>query len=597
MNDDTASPNQIGRYRVVRSLGTGAMGTVYLARDESLGRLVALKTFHRVVGADPQNRAIQRKRLLREAKSAGTLSHPNVVTIYDVLDREESVYIAMEYVEGVSLESRLADGKPLAWDEAVEILGQVASALDHLHHRGIVHRDIKPANILINGQGRVKITDFGVARPDDPTQTQETSVFGTPQYMAPEQIRGETPGPRTDVFALGILAYEMLTASRPFHGATIAEVTHAILYDHPPDPETRHPSVTPALGDVLRMALRKEAPERHGSAGALVQDLRRAMGLAPSSSSIPPSSVELDTAVTADLGTRPDTLPGSPADRSLFRAWLVATASLLVLASLAGWLLLSGGPDEAARQAREESYFRLVTEGRRLMAEGDPEAAVVLFDAATGISSEHGDELLRLRGLAVQQAEEEGIAIRVDEAQRALEAGRYDEVVAAARSLLGTQRGRGRALEILDEVGTALARGDGRPASETSDAVSEETDPTAGAEEATTTAADLARLEVHLDSQASTGVLTLYAGTQQVLLVPFDFYEKTGWFRRQPRPGELERAVFVDPSVESLLVLVAREGEAADTIRLTPELEAGGSFRIEVEVPVTGRARATARRI
>ena len=580
------------------------MGTVYLARDESLGRLVALKTFHHIAGGDPHDRELQRKRLLREAKAAGTLSHPNVVTIYDVLEHDETVYIAMEYVEGTSLERRLASGKPMPWDEAVGILTQVASALDHLHDRGIVHRDVKPANILITAEGRVKITDFGVARPDDPTQTQETSVFGTPQYMAPEQIRGESPDARTDVFALGILAYEMLTGSRPFTGSTIAEVTHAILYEPTPPPENRHRSITPTLNAILERSLAKEPEERFQSAGEMIRALRQAIGLGSGSIGVPPSPEELDTAATAALSPRHhlEARAHTPPPRRSILRW-AALAGLLLLGLAAGaWLYLNAGPDDSANRAREESYLQLITEGRRLMAEGDPEAALVLFDAASGISPSHGDELGRLREAALRQAEEEGIEIRVDEARRALEEGRYDEVVATARGLLGTERGRGRALEILDDVSEALA---GRPepvdraatrspsrsnpigASPDSPAV----DPL-DAEEAAAPAQT--RLVVHLESEAPTGVLTVYAGTSQVLLEPFDFYERTGFFRRrEPRPGELTREVWIDPSVENLLVLVAREGEPAEAVRLEPRLEPGGSVRIEVGVPTTGRASAS----
>lgn len=596
MSTETPTPSQIGRYRIVRSLGTGAMGTVYLARDESLGRLVALKTFHRVAGSDPHDRELQRKRLLREAKAAGTLSHPNVVTIYDVLERDETVYIAMEYVEGVSLEKRLASGGPFPWDEAVEILTQVASALDHLHDRGIVHRDVKPANILITTGGRVKITDFGVARPDDPTQTQETSVFGTPQYMAPEQIRGEAPDARTDVFAIGILAYEMLTGARPFSGNTVAEVTHAILYEPTPPPEERHPSVTPTLSRILERSLSKEPTERFRSAGQMIRALRQAIGLGSGSIGVPPSPEELDTAATAALGPRPDRLPDSPASR---RRSLLRFSVLLVLllgALGAAWIYFDLGTDAAADRAREESYLQLVTEGRRLMAEGDPEAALVLFDAAGGISTAHRDELSRLREAAIRQAEEEGIEIRVSEARRALEEGRYDQVVATARTLLGTERGRGRALEILDEVGAALS-GEREAASGPSVARGEATPgPDAGPDEVAAEGdrsnAGRARLVVHLETQAPSGVLTVYADASQVLLEPFDFYERTRWFRKEPRPGELTREVWVDSSVENLLVLVAREGEPAEAVRLGPPLTAGETVRIEVSVPARGRARA-----
>src|SRR3954462_15859670 len=179
-------PRRIGRYEVEREIGRGAMGRVYLARDRALGRLVALKTFRGgALLADPDDSAALRRRVLREAQQAGMLSHPNVVTIHDVVEagsEDGDFYIVMEYVEGRGLDARLKHHGPMSLAQAAPLVGQIASALDHLHARGIVHRDVKPANVLVGDDGRIKITDFGVASIDDPSASGEGDIFGTPQY-------------------------------------------------------------------------------------------------------------------------------------------------------------------------------------------------------------------------------------------------------------------------------------------------------------------------------------------------------------------------------------------------------------------------------
>src|SRR5581483_10168484 len=176
----TTDTRVIGRYEVVRELGRGAMGRVYLARDRALGRQVALKTFRAAaLLADPADSAQLRRRVLREAQQAAMLSHPNVIVIHDVVDGDEGddrFYIVMEYVEGRGLDARLREEGPLALPQVAALVTQIASALDHLHAHGIVHRDIKPANVLVTDDGRVKITDFGIARSDDPAATAENDI-------------------------------------------------------------------------------------------------------------------------------------------------------------------------------------------------------------------------------------------------------------------------------------------------------------------------------------------------------------------------------------------------------------------------------------
>jgi serine/threonine-protein kinase len=202
---------QIGRYRIVGELGRGAMGIVYRAQDPTIGRTVAIKTIRLGEVTDPKERERLRERLFREAQSAGALSHPNIVTIYDVAEEGDLAYIAMEYVDGQTLDRVLASGQLPSGQQLLEILRQTATALDYAHHHGIVHRDIKPANVMIDERGAAKIADFGVAKILSQQLTQAAGFIGTPNYMSPEQVEGAPLDVRADQFALAVIAYDLLT--------------------------------------------------------------------------------------------------------------------------------------------------------------------------------------------------------------------------------------------------------------------------------------------------------------------------------------------------------------------------------------------------
>jgi serine/threonine protein kinase len=216
---------RIGRYRIIGELGAGAMGIVYHATDPSIGRSVAIKTIRIRDINDTQKRDKLRERLFREARSAGVLSHPNIVTIYDMDEADGLAYIAMAYVNGPTLEKILSSEAPLSGANMLRILRQAASALDYAHGRGIVHRDVKPANIMTDEDGAVKITDFGIAKIAAVSNVTETrTVVGTPNYMSPEQVQGLPVDGRSDQFSLAVIAYEILTGERPFAGEHLSTV-------------------------------------------------------------------------------------------------------------------------------------------------------------------------------------------------------------------------------------------------------------------------------------------------------------------------------------------------------------------------------------
>jgi predicted Ser/Thr protein kinase len=257
--------SKLGRFEITGVLGEGAMGTVYLAHDPQIDRPVAVKTLRRdLVGEDGSEIAT---RFLKEAKLAGRLQHPNIVTIYEAGTDQGVDYIAMEYVDGQPL-NRLISDPDFSLSERVEVVRQAALALEHAHERGVLHRDIKPGNILITQDGRVKVADFGIGKllgvASDLTRAGQ--MVGSPAYMSPEQIRGETLDGRSDFFSLGVVFYELLTGSRPFPGDTITTLVYQILHAEPRDPLKLRADLPASTREVFSRLLAK-APARRPASG------------------------------------------------------------------------------------------------------------------------------------------------------------------------------------------------------------------------------------------------------------------------------------------------------------------------------------------
>src|SRR5579864_2778964 len=267
----------IGRYQIVKELGHGAMGVVYQAVDPTIGRQVAIKTIRLDDVDDPDERAKLRERLFREARSAGILSHPGIVTIYDMEEHDEVAFIAMEFVDGPTLDQLLSKREPLAPERLMSILRQTAMALDYAHAKGIVHRDIKPANIMIASDGAVKITDFGIAKVTTSQQyTQTGTIVGTPNYMSPEQVQGLVVSGRVDQFSLAVIAYEMLTGERPFTGEHLTTVVYKIVAEDPPPAQRLNPTLGSQIDAVLRRGLLKKPEGRYTSCTEFVNGLEAA---------------------------------------------------------------------------------------------------------------------------------------------------------------------------------------------------------------------------------------------------------------------------------------------------------------------------------
>ncbi|HEX8206557.1 MAG TPA: serine/threonine-protein kinase [Solirubrobacteraceae bacterium] len=324
-----------GRYKVVRHVGSGGMGTVHLAIDETLGREVAVKSVH----AEPESEL--GRRIMREARLGAGLRHPHLVTVYDVLPEGDALLLVTEYVEGETLADALRRG-PMDTGRALEVVRGVADALDHAHERGIVHRDVKPANVLLGAGGAVKLADLGIATAADSTKITKTGgALGTVAYMAPEQFEPEPVTAAADVYALASVAFEAISGRRAFEGTS----AFARLGKPPPDVRDVRPDLPAAVGDVLRRGMATDPADRPSSAGELAAELERALEpTAPPSTAPPP-------------GASPPPGPSAPRPPRRRRSALVPLALLAILA-IAGLLValaVGGGDDDPESPSRAQT--------------------------------------------------------------------------------------------------------------------------------------------------------------------------------------------------------------------------------------------------
>ena len=351
-----------GRYRVDSTLGAGGMATVFLCEDERLGREVAVKRLH---AHSPTQTA---QRFVREAKLGASLNHPNLVSVYDTVTDDEGVLIVMELVRGESLADALRRG-PLETDEALSVVRDVASGLDHAHSHGVVHRDVKPANVLLREDGMTKLVDLGIATAADQTRiTQSGIVLGTAAYMAPEQLDGSKAGPATDVYALSVVAFEALSGSRARSGRTPMEIAHQIATDGPPDLREVWDQAPPQAAEVLCHGMARDPADRPASAGQLAGELERAFEEAEPTVRTRKLGATAPAAAPAfaDRGDSPTTSPrreppppsrrpARPARSDGRRSQLPVALALVILAlaAVVAIAALSSGGDGEEQQAAD----------------------------------------------------------------------------------------------------------------------------------------------------------------------------------------------------------------------------------------------------
>jgi serine/threonine protein kinase len=272
-----AAPERIGKYEILRELGRGSMGKVYEARHPIMRTNVAVKVIHADPAENPEDVQFKKKKLFDEARRAGILTHPNVVTIKDVDSDGETAFIVMEFVQGPTLEDWLNDDKPLKLELSLNILGQMADALDYAHSKNIIHRDVKPANVMIMDGNRVKVADFGIAKDlADPSATKAGVVMGTPYYMAPEQILAKPLDGRADQFALAVLAFRLLTGHRAFQADSITALMFQIVNAPARSPVELNKNLKPGVAGVLDKALAKDPAQRYPTCREFIDALEQA---------------------------------------------------------------------------------------------------------------------------------------------------------------------------------------------------------------------------------------------------------------------------------------------------------------------------------
>jgi serine/threonine-protein kinase len=311
------------------------MGVVYKAYDADIARIVALKTIRHEL-LDGMQEADIVARFRNEAQASGRLVHPNIVAVYDFGTYNNTTYIAMEYVDGTPLNAFLVKDVPMDLAASITCITQLLRALDYAHARGVVHRDIKPANILITGDAQVKITDFGIAKIESSTLTQVGAVIGTPSYMSPEQFKGEPVDGRSDLFAVGIVLYQMLTGVRPFSGPA-STVMHQIIHENPPRPSERQPALHPAFDAVLARAMAKRVEDRYPSAQAFLDALNAAY--MQQTGGVPLTDEDNERTVLAFQRPEPEPArPAHPAAASQHGSQPAGTGSASSLTAAPEWL-------------------------------------------------------------------------------------------------------------------------------------------------------------------------------------------------------------------------------------------------------------------
>ena len=628
--------SRIGRYEIVKPLGRGAMGVVYLARDPIIDRRVALKTLR--VDLDDDVAGEFRERFLREARAAGRINHAGIVTIHDVGEDPESglVFIAMEYIEGMDLRQLMSSGYRFRPSEAARIAADVARALDYAHSMGVVHRDIKPANIILTRDGTAKITDFGIARVESSNLTTEGQFIGTPNFMAPEQITGKPVDGRADIFSLGVVLFNLLTGQRPFPGDTLHEVTLKVVGEPSPIPSVVAPHLPSAFNPIILKCLEKDPDRRFQTAAELANVLA---ALARSLTDREPDDVAATGVFQPDLATVIDRTTSEPAQPTGLRAllrditaprrpvtkaagptvwdrlhlpefmtWEINPRWVRIL--LAGWAILWAGwiaalalqrpaaPDPAPRDAIIRSRHdtaRLLIEARRRLHRGDARGAEAAAAAALDqVPASAGARTLLARSrLAVEQvrlgeAARESVARLVAEGresyrerQYATAAERFEQAlaidptneVAASYLELARERRQGRA---------SAARPVARPAPTPPVAAA----APAGEPEQVAPVPGNARITIAFNSPIASGGILVTVDGATLAEIPFDFTTKGLFGARRGGTGAVKRVVLV-PSGRHSITAALRDGEGAlrGSQTFDRELPANSDWTLRFDLP------------
>ncbi len=619
--NSAVSNERIGRYEILETLGKGAMGVVYLARDSIIDRRVALKTLR--LDIDPDFAGEFRERFFREARAAGRLNHTGIVTIHDVGECPDTglVYIAMEYIKGQDLKQMLGADRRLHPAEAARIVAEVALALDYAHNLGVVHRDIKPANIILTTDGSPKVMDFGVARLESSNLTVDGQFIGTPNFMSPEQITGNTVDGRSDLFSLGVVLFNLLTGTRPFQGANMHEVTLKIAQEACPIPSTLVPGLPAAFNPIVLKCLEKD-PDRRFQTGAQLAEVLGALARAL----VPRSEDDAGrTAITAPRASTPTSEPDpkrEPFDlrhplkdlplpdwtqwqvQGRWAGAVIAGWALIVLAMIVFLTLrVDHGPwpspsAEAVlgRHWTVKTYFQ----AQDALARGDLQAAeTACLQALQQSPASPGGRALSAEIRRLLEAEETILADRnrvenlVTEGREAYRKGRYQGAVQLFEQALEIDADHELAISYLELASERLK--------ETERPRARQTIPT----RTTTVAASrptsvlpiavptpgLVRIHLRFDSPLNSGHLTVTLDGESLEEIPFDFSRKGLLGIKRKGTGTLRRTLIAPSGRHTIgIKLSSKKLSAPAEASFTEDLVAGSQWSLRTDLP---SARAT----
>jgi serine/threonine protein kinase len=619
------SEKKIGRYEIEKTLGRGAMGVVYLARDPIIDRLVALKTLR--VDLDAEHAEEFRERFVREARAAGRLNHPGIVTVHDVGEDPETglMYIAMEHVEGRDLKQILATGQALRASEVARIIADVAVALDYAHSLGVVHRDVKPANIILTADGTAKITDFGIARLETSNLTVDGQFIGTPNFMSPEQITGKPVDGRSDIFSLGVVLFTLLTGQRPFGGDTMHEVTLRIVQEPSPIPSTISAEIPAAFNPIVLKCLEKNPEKRFQTGrelakvlGALARSLVQRHPDDSGSTSI--HQPDLATRIHAGAPSAPVTPRSRVAEfwralRDRFQlpewaeweveprwAWAIIAATVLLVVLAVGGLRtkIDRGPFSAPSVASTRNLNAVVGSIRAAktnLQSDDLFGARMAIQAALDQvpSSPAARRLARDIHLAIEaertSAENQRrVAELVTEGRRLYRAGNYTESADIFREALDLDPQNEIAASYLELSEERVQRARAR---RTSGLVTRSTGAatTSAAPPPTPTpASGIARVTLSFDSPISSGTVAITLDGESLAEVPFDFSTKGFLGVKRKGRGTVRRVILTPSGTHEVGVQLFGEERnllGAKSFRKTLAPESRWTLRIDLP---SGRA-------
>lgn len=651
---------QSGRYETVDSLSSGAMGSVLLARDRILDRLVAIKTVNLKSVSDPAEQQRLQRALITEAQVVQLLSHPNIVTVHDVLHEPgaPAPSLVMEYVQGSNLEAYLKGDHALPVDFAISITTQVAQGLEHAHTMGVVHGDIKPSNILISDDGELaKIADFGIARLMNRCIDEDDRLLGTPRYISPEQILGHRADQRSDLFSLGVVLYEMLIGHSPFQGDSSEEITQAIARGAVDLSESTLREVPGELEAVLRRALERDPLDRFQSARQLAEALENPQPVGKSDDTVAtqdltalvvpeipevgalqtPEEAPPDAAVA--ISDEPPATPGHysisnddppPVMRWALLATIAAIPTVLI-GLLVIWFVTPASPPDGRfsdEHLVEAQVMPLFKEGQRQAQEGQPEVAIRLFRRAQDMVPPRSDiarSLQKAESSAVdqqaRQSRDEELDNLLTESRKALDSGKQQTARRLATQALSLEPDNPEAMALMDAASTSRARKVASPPSIQRESTTKpKRIPEPTVEPLQTRESELARssapepspppqpaprlrsrpvpvsgsanLRVDVFSYLSKGVLTVYAGENQVLLKPFRFVQKSGFMRKKKTAGRLETSVVLPSGATEFRIYVSADGQETQTVNLAAELQGGQTHVLRLIIAENGSAAA-----